>query len=207
MKLIIHRRADYISIAHPSPSLLASMTGSGEGWSQERIDLEVGKWVNPPAPEVGKSEGVVRPFFNAVARGGVTEDEAIELIRARNDPDDCLGCRVIDESELPAESKDRGITDTFRDAWEDTGTAVQVNMTSARTIHMDRIRFSRNAELAEKDISFLRAVEAGDTSAQSTIGTEKQTLRDIPATFDITTGVTTPDQLKARWPTELPARE
>ena len=84
---------------------------------------------------------------------------------------------------------------------------INVNMTKARTIHMDAIRVVRNAELAAKDITFMRAVEAGDTSAQATIATQKQTLRDIPATSNITTGVTTPTQLKARWPTELPARE
>jgi len=32
-------------------------------------------------------------------------------------------------------------------------------------------------------------------------------LRDIPATFDLTTDVDTPEKLKAKWPTELPARE
>jgi hypothetical protein len=84
---------------------------------------------------------------------------------------------------------------------------VNVNMTKARLIHMDRIRVVRNAELAAKDITFMRAVEAGDTDAQSTIATEKQVLRDIPATFDITTDVDTPEKLKARWPTELPVRE
>ena len=84
---------------------------------------------------------------------------------------------------------------------------INVNMTKARTIHMDAIRVVRNAELAAKDITFMRAVEAGDASAQSTIGTEKQVLRDLPATFDITTDVDTPEKLKAKWPTELPARE
>ena len=84
---------------------------------------------------------------------------------------------------------------------------INVNMTKARVIHMDAIRLVRNAELAAKDITFMRAVEAGDASTQSTIATEKQVLRDIPATFNITTGVTTPAQLKAKWPTELPARE
>ena len=83
---------------------------------------------------------------------------------------------------------------------------INVNMSKARAIHMDAIRVVRNAELAAKDITFMRAVEAGNTGAQSTIATEKQTLRDIPATFDITTGVTTPAQLKAKWPAELPAR-
>jgi len=84
---------------------------------------------------------------------------------------------------------------------------VSVNMTKARAIHLDAIRVVRNAELAAKDISWMKAAEAGDTSAQATIATAKQVLRDIPATFDITTGVDTPEKLKAKWPTELPARE
>ena len=84
---------------------------------------------------------------------------------------------------------------------------INVNMTKARTIHMDAIRVVRNAELVKEDVTFMRAVEAGDTSAQATIATKKQTLRDIPATFDITTDVDTPEKLKAKWPSELPARE
>ena len=84
---------------------------------------------------------------------------------------------------------------------------VNVNMTRARAIHLTEIRRSRNAELVKEDINMLKAIEAGNTSEQSTVATKKQALRDIPATFDITTGVDTPEQLKARWPTELPARE
>ena len=84
---------------------------------------------------------------------------------------------------------------------------VNVNMTKARAIHLTEIRRVRNAELAKEDITFMRAVEAGDTSAQAAVATKKQTLRDIPATFDITTDVDTPEKLKAKWPTELPARE
>ena len=93
-------------------------------------------------------------------------------------------------------------------AWEmDTDGTPKVNMAKARGVHMDKIRVVRNAELVKKDVPFMRAVEAGDTDAQATIGTEKQVLRDIPVTFNITTGVTTPAQLKAKWPAELPARE
>jgi hypothetical protein len=83
---------------------------------------------------------------------------------------------------------------------------INVNLTKARAIHLAEIRRVRNAELASKDITFMRAVEAGDAAAQSTIGAEKQALRDIPATFDITTGVDTPEKLKAKWPSELPDR-
>ena len=85
--------------------------------------------------------------------------------------------------------------------------AISVNMTKARVVHLAEIRRVRNAELVKEDVTFMRAVEAGDTDAQATIATKKQTLRDIPATFDITTDVDTPEQLKAKWPSELPARE
>ena len=84
---------------------------------------------------------------------------------------------------------------------------INVNMSKARAIHLEEIRKVRNAELVKEDVTFMRAVEAGDTDTQATIATKKQVLRDLPATFDITTDVDTPDKLKAKWPTELPARE
>ena len=84
---------------------------------------------------------------------------------------------------------------------------INVNMTRARAIHLEVIRKVRNAELVKEDVTFMRAVEAGDTDTQATIATKKQTLRDLPATFDITTDADTPEKLKARWPAELPARE
>ena len=84
---------------------------------------------------------------------------------------------------------------------------INVNMDKARAIHLEEIRKVRNAELVKEDVTFMRAVEDADTDAQATIKTKKQTLRDLPATFDITTDVDTPEQLKAKWPTELPARE
>jgi len=84
---------------------------------------------------------------------------------------------------------------------------INVNMTKARAIHLEEIRRVRNEELVKEDVTFMRAVEAGDTDAQATIKAKKQTLRDIPATFDITTDVDTPEQLRRRWPTELPDRE
>ena len=84
---------------------------------------------------------------------------------------------------------------------------INVNMTKARAIHLEAIRRVRNAELVKEDINMLKAIEAGDASTQSTVATKKQVLRDLPATFDITTDVDTPEKLKAKWPTELPDRE
>jgi hypothetical protein len=89
----------------------------------------------------------------------------------------------------------------------DTDGTPKVNMAKARGVHMDTIRVVRDAELVKKDLSSLLAIEAGDTSSQSTIATEKQTLRNIPQTFDLTTDNDTPEELKAKWPSELPARE
>jgi len=88
-------------------------------------------------------------------------------------------------------------------AWEmDTDGTPKVNMAKARGVHMDKIRVVRNKELAQEDINMLKAIEAGDASAQSTVATKKQTLRDIPQTFDLTTD--TPAELKEKWPEGLP---
>lgn len=82
---------------------------------------------------------------------------------------------------------------------------INIDMAKARAIHLAEIRRVRNAELAREDILMLRAIEASDSSAQSAVAARKQLLRDIPATFDLTTDV--PDELKSKWPAELPERE
>ena len=79
---------------------------------------------------------------------------------------------------------------------------VTVNMPKARGIHMDKIRLVRNKQLADLDVAFMRAVETGDASEQARVASEKQALRDIPQTLDLTTD--TPEELKAIWPVELP---
>ena len=84
---------------------------------------------------------------------------------------------------------------------------VNVNMTKARAIHLEAIRKVRNEELAKEDINLMIANESGTSSEQDAVKAKKQTLRDLPAAFDITTDVDTPEKLKAKWPTELPARE
>ena len=83
---------------------------------------------------------------------------------------------------------------------------IVVNMSKARAIHLAVIRGVRNAELVKEDINMLKAIEAGDTSAQSAVATKKQTLRDLPVTFSLD-GYADPASLKAAWPTELPDRE
>lgn len=98
-----------------------------------------------------------------------------------------------------------GMQDGKEGAWEmDSDGTPKVNMDKARVVQMDRIRIMRDKELAKKDIDMLRAIESGDSSAQSTVATDKQTLRDIPTNFDLTTDVDTPLKLKNKWPDGLP---
>ena len=78
---------------------------------------------------------------------------------------------------------------------------IRVNMPKARGIHMDNIRATRNNELAKKDIEYMKALEADDGSHKAIV-VEKQVLRDIPQTFDLTTD--TPEELKNKWPDSLP---
>ena len=78
---------------------------------------------------------------------------------------------------------------------------IVINLSKARGIHMDKIREVRNHELAKKDVDFMKALEADDGS-HTAIAREKQVLRDIPQTFDLTTD--TVEELKAKWPEGLP---
>jgi hypothetical protein len=124
-----------------------------------------------------------------------TEDDFLAGVIARAVPAG-VPTRLVDDS-------DPGLQDrTFRNAFEDTGVAVQVNMPKARVIHMDRIRQKRNEELQKLDIPFMMASERNDQEAVSKIATQKQKLRDIPQKYDLS-GFKTPEKLKAAWPKEL----
>lgn len=79
---------------------------------------------------------------------------------------------------------------------------IVVNMDKAREIKKDMIRAEREPKLAELDVQFMRAVEAGDTALQAEIATKKQALRD--ATDDpAIANASTPDELKAVVPSAL----
>ena len=91
----------------------------------------------------------------------------------------------------------------FRNAFTDNGLAVVVDMDKAREIQLNRIRVARNAKLKDLDVPFMRALESGNQTAIQMITEQKRILRDLPKTFDITTGVLTPEQLSAKWPAVL----
>ena len=176
--------------------------------------------------EIGEADGIAFSLARTRAVGRVpfatAEDRAahiaeldardVELeaagepIPARDPLPDPGPHYIVEDTDLPGGSISVE-NDYFFDGWEWDGSAVAVNMTRARAIHLTEIRRVRDEELVKLDIPWMKAVEAGDTDAQATIKGQKETLRDLPATFDITTDVDTPEKLKAKWPSELPARE
>ena len=163
------------------------------------------KYILTPNPNPPNNLRRFAPAYGGIEFQGWTEDEVLQraLSRAQASgliPTDASKYYIVEEEDLPTDYY-------FFDAWEWTGSAVSVSMEKARAVHLTHIRRVRDEELIKEDITFMRAVEAGDTDAQVTIKTKKQTLRGLPATFDITTDVDTPEKLKAKWPAELPARE
>ena len=83
---------------------------------------------------------------------------------------------------------------TFRGAWEFNADVVEVDMTAALAIHKENLRAERAPRLAELDVDYMKALEAGTGAAD--IAAEKETLRTI--TDDVRlAAATTPDALKA----------
>jgi len=78
----------------------------------------------------------------------------------------------------------------FREAWDYD---LKINMDKARDIHMTRIRAVRDEKLKALDVETMKGRD---------VQAEKQALRDLPQTFDLSTA-TTPDALKSIWPQEL----
>lgn len=83
---------------------------------------------------------------------------------------------------------------TFRGAWQFSGDAVEVDMTSAKAIHKDHLRAERAPKLEELDVEFMRGLEKGEDV--SPVSAKKAALRDVTADARIE-AATTPDELKA----------
>ena len=213
-KRIVYVLPDGVSIGYPSDWALALMTGNGGFIREENINREIAKHcIRSKADEaafktswenfyvsISNNPNVpaLRSFMDGICFGGLTEDEAIARIQAKDQEAETIAHHFCTATDLP----DR----TFRDAWECPAGIVKVNMPKARVIHMGRIRKVRDAELKKLDIAYMKALETGDTLEQGRIAALKQQLRDIPQTFDLA-GFRAPSTLKAAWPSELPPQE
>lgn len=103
-----------------------------------------------------------------------------------------VNARWVDDSELPP-NRD------FRNAW---GADLRVDMPKARDLHRETLRKLRAPKLAELDVEYIRADEAGNESRKSSIALRKQALRDVTADPEIEKA-STPEELKAVLPEVL----
>lgn len=79
---------------------------------------------------------------------------------------------------------------------------IVINMTKAREIKRDIFRKERAPILADLDVQYMRAIEAGNTPLQQEIAQKKQALRDVTQDPAIESAVT-PEELKAFVPEAL----
>jgi len=85
---------------------------------------------------------------------------------------------------------------------------IGINVDKAKEIHKDIIREVRKPLLQSEDVTFMRAVEAGDTDTQAAVAAKKQALRDATDVVDSVTitatdvlGVT--NELKQVWDADV----
>ena len=86
----------------------------------------------------------------------------------------------------------------FRGAWSLSGSVISEDMAIAKEIFRDKIREVRAPLLADEDVTYMKALEAGDTDAQAASVAAKNALRDAPAAaaIDAATDIA---GLKAAW--------
>ena len=78
----------------------------------------------------------------------------------------------------------------FRNAWTLNGKVISEDIDEAKKIFKDKIREVRKPLLEAQDVLYMKAMEDGDSSEQSTIATKKKELRDAPAASAITNATT-----------------
>lgn len=120
--------------------------------------------------------------------------DPIEDVVAKDVPQG-VDYEIVDGAVIPTDR-------IFRNAWVKGKGAVDVDMVKARDIHMERIRVARDRQLTKLDVDYARADERNDGPLKVQIAQQKQGLRDLPQTLDLS-AATTPEQLVAIWPQEL----
>ena len=71
---------------------------------------------------------------------------------------------------------------------------ITIDITKAKEVWKNKIRFKRGRALKKLDLDFMKAQEVGTST--TAIVTDKNTLRDLPAQVN---SATTVDEIKAVW--------
>ena len=150
---------------------------------------------------------VGRPAYNDPSSpAGMSDNAKLEAYILQNRmagvfPED-VDIVIADDSLVPSDHDCDNLC-AFFDAWVLDGTgSVVVDMVRARHIQMDKIRVARDKALAALDVEWMIAQEREDKIGIGRVRDAKQSLRDIPETFDL--GLYhTPEALKLAWPEAL----
>lgn len=145
---------------------------------------------------------VVNPAPRHIAElmaGGITEDEAIASVQAKDVPLDATNVEIMEQS-LILTSRE------FRNAWEKSGAGVPtINMPKARIIHAKKIIAAKDRAIivlqrrADEATIEGRAADATQTANDKT-AIEGLNLATIATRI---AGAANPTALSAIWPTEL----
>lgn len=145
---------------------------------------------------VTPAAGYVAETLAAAEKLGVaiTEEQLVVIATAKalSHADTGVNAVLIDEATLPTDR-------AFRDAWRQTGRAVEINMPAARDISRDRIRVEREPILADLDALVSRALASEAATKLDDLAAaeaKRQTARDATADPRLE-AATTPDDLKA----------
>ena len=102
---------------------------------------------------------------------------------------------AVDDATVPSDRH-------FRDAWSLSGSTITEDVTASKVLFKDKIREVRPSLLEALDVDYMKALEAGNSSAQTTAKNKKQALRDAPAAaaIEVASDIT---ELKAAWNTSI----
>jgi len=139
------------------------------------------------APEMWDSTSRTRQALEQQGIKLVTDQDVLDYIIKRSIPEG-VEWHVVPKDSIP---EDR----TFRNAWTHDSSAIFVDMVKARDLKMGDLRKVRNAKLKSLDVTFMLALEKGDSEATKEIATKKQELRDLPQTVSME-HIDTPEALK-----------
>tara|TARA_R100001015_G_C4569043_1_gene127413 strand:+ start:386 stop:835 length:450 start_codon:yes stop_codon:yes gene_type:complete len=120
----------------------------------------------------------------------INENKTIEEIAAKVVPDG-ISYEIIEDSAVPTDR-------SFRDAWKQNSKTIETDMTKAREVHKQKIRFARELLFADLDVEFQKALETDDASKKTEVINKKQALRDAPADSGIA-AASNETELKAQW--------
>ena len=122
-----------------------------------------------------------------------SEEDHLDRLQEKVLPIGATNVQRIEVEEVPTNR-------AFRDAWrQDVAGKIETDMPLARDIHMQKIRNARVGNMHELDIQWNKHTGQGNTTAAAAVESQRQELRDLPETFDLSVH-TTPEELYDAWP-------